>query len=464
MRRVGCWFCLLLLAVSTAARAEEVLPAAVEQLIKKNRLAKADVGVVVRRLQDGRVLVRHQAGRLFNPASVVKVVTAMAAVDRLGLRYRWKTVFATDGEVREGVLDGDLYLIGGGDPYITTDRFLFMLNDLRNQGIRKIKGALVIDEGFFDLPPFDSAAFDGAGNRPYNVGAGGMVVNFKTLRVWVAPGTTGVRVYTDPPNDHFVIDNRLGLRNSGRCSSWRQRVHERLGGRDNRLTLTLKGSYPKRCGMQSFYLSALEHGDYVAGLFGALWRRLGGEWAGGYRFRAAPEGVRPLAVFESPPLAEVLAAMNKYSNNVIARHLFLSLAETPRNLTTARKVMRGWLARQGVVDALVDNGSGLSRESRISPAAMGRLLDVLWRHPYREEILSSLPLWGIDGTLRKRNGLTRGMARFKTGSLVNSKTLGGFFRDPQGRYLSVVVFAKNSSSLRVKRFQEDLLKWLSGLE
>ena len=215
MRRVGCWFCLLLLAVSTAARAEEVLPAAVEQLIKKNRLAKADVGVVVRRLQDGRVLVRHQAGRLFNPASVVKVVTAMAAVDRLGLRYRWKTVFATDGEVREGVLDGDLYLIGGGDPYITTDRFLFMLNDLRNQGIRKINGALVIDEGFFDLPPFDSAAFDGAGNRPYNVGAGGMVVNFKTLRVWVAPGTTGVRVYTDPPNDHFVIDNRLGFEEFG---------------------------------------------------------------------------------------------------------------------------------------------------------------------------------------------------------------------------------------------------------
>ena len=156
--------------------------------------------------------------------------------------------------------------------------------------------------GFFDLPPFDSAAFEwGPATVRTMSGAGGWWSIFKTLRVWVAPGTTGVRVYTDPPNDHFVIDNRLSLKNSGRCAVAGGRgFMNALGGRDNRLTLTLKGSYPKRCGMQSFYLSALEHGDYVAR---AVWRALGDGWAasgrGGYRFRAAPEGVRPLAVFES---------------------------------------------------------------------------------------------------------------------------------------------------------------------
>ena len=470
MRNVrGIFLCLclaLLLPPPQAVRAAgvvEFLPAEVEKLFKKHRINKGKTGLLIKSV-DGTVLAAHQPQRAFNPASVVKVITALAALDILGAEFQWETKIAAQGKISNGVLEGDLVLIGGGDPYLTADDFLYMLNGLRNRGLREIRGDLVLDDTIFQLPPHDAAAFDGAQAKPYNVGGGGLIVNFKSQRVVFSAADGRVQVHAEPPNAHFEIVNRVKL-SSKRCRNWRRQIREQLSDQQTHAQLKLSGSYSRHCGEQGFYLSVLDHRAYVAGVFGALWERLGGKWSGKWRTGKAAADAEVLLERTSPRLPLVLAAMNKYSNNVVARNVFLSLpasaGEPPHTPAAAQAVFAQWLGEQGVPEVVVDNGSGLSRRTRITPAQMTQLLEAAWRHPYRAELISSLPITGKDGTLRKRmKKAVAGEGHLKTGSLAGVTTISGYVRNDKGQYLMITLFAERQASGRVRRLQEDLIRWL----
>ena len=459
---------LCLAPLSSLATAAEFLPAALTQLAKKHRVTTKGIGVVIRRVDDNVLLANHQADRFFNPASVIKIPTMLAAMDLLGPKHQWKTSIAAVSAVKDGVLAGDLYLIGGGDPYITAERFLYLLSILRQRGVHEIRGDLVLDDSVFMLPPHDASIFDGAGFKPYNVGAGGLIINFKAHRVVFVPDGGGVRVYSEPPNDNFVINSSKMQISNSRCrNNWRGHLRERLRDDGVRATLSLSGSYAKRCGERSFYLSVLDHPAYVAGVFASYWRQLGGVWNGNWRRGETPSQATVLVESESPPLPQVLMAMNKNSNNVIARNLFLSLskeddAHTPDG---AQRAMQSWLRSKGVEGVVIENGSGLSRRARITPAQMAHLLGSIWHHAYRTELLASLPILGVDGTLQRRLRKTSlaGEGRLKTGSLANVNTLAGFFRDKKGRHVLMVFFSSNVSNHRVRNLQNDIIAWASSL-
>lgn len=467
---------LLLTPPPPAVAAESFLPLAVANIIKKHRAKPSQVGIVVRRIQNDTTLVNHNANTAFNPASVTKMLTGMFALDQLGPNYRWTTTFATNGKMDGDRLDGDLHLIGGGDPYITSERFLLMLNDLRDFGIRHIDGDLVVDSRRYQLPPHDTAGFDGVATKPYNVGANAMAVNFKTHAVVLRPHARGVQVVAQPANDHFVIDNQVRLV-GGRCKNWRGRLRERLRGDATQMTLVLRGKYAKRCGEQSFHLSVLSHTAYVAGAFAAAWRRLGGEWSGQWRAATATDddgesGKPPLTIlkeYDSLPLASVLAAMNKYSSNIIARHVFIDAAasEPPLSYASARVAMRQWLAPLGVENVVVENGSGLSRRGRTTPNALASVLSYAWRHRYRAEFVASLPVLAVDGTMKKRlqtrkDAALVGSGHFKTGSLAGVNTIAGYLQDAQGRDLLIVILTRNTA--RARALQDDLIRWAYHLE
>lgn len=470
MRRCYLLLLIWLLCLPPGHANVDFIPPALSQLIKKHRINPKNIGFVLQR-EDGLVIAAHQAERLFNPASVTKIITSLAALDILGADFNWQTTIAKTGAIKNGVLNGDLYLIGGGDPYLTLDNFLYLLNDLRSQGLKEIRGNLVIDDTFFVLPPHNPAAFDGVPTRPYNVGGGGLVVNFKAQRVVFQPVGSRVHVYTDPPNTNFKIDNRIKL-SKRRCRNWRGRIREQLLGDDQHITLRLSGSYSKHCKQQAFHLSVLSHPAYVAGVFGGLWQRLGGVWSGQWRQGRAPEKISTLLVHDSQPLPLVLSAMNKFSNNVIARNVYLSLAAgngtpPPYRPQHAEAVMRRWLAEKGVPEVVVENGSGLSRKARISPAQMTHLLNAIWRHPYRPELIASLPILGKDGTLRKRfrkNEAPAGNGHLKTGSLSGVITISGFFRDRKGDYFLLTLFSEKQSRRSVHRLQDDMIKWVYHLD
>ena len=452
---------------SAGAEGGAVLPPEVRALIKRSGIPPQNVGLAVRRIGAERPLAWHEAERMFNPASVVKVATAFAALDVLGPDHRWTTRFARTGEIRNGVLEGDLHFIGGGDPRLTAERFLFMLSDLRERGLREIRGALVVDDSHFSAPPHDPGAFDGRRHKPYNAGPGGAAVNLKTHRVVIYPdGDRGIGARLEPPSAHVEVKN--GLRpGKGRCRNWRRSARDSLRDDGARAVLVLKGTFPRRCGEQSFYASALSHASYAAGVFGAMWERLGGAWGGEWRRGPTPEGATVMAEHESPPLSEAVKMMNKHSSNLIARNIFLSLpAESPRTLERARTVFESSLESAGAGGGFVENGSGLSRDSRMSPAQLARILESAWSGPMRAEMASSLPIVGLDGTMKRRlrNHDLAGMGRFKTGSLRGVKSIAGYARDSRGREFVFVCLIKWGNGAAARRLQDSLLKWAHAAE
>ena len=190
---------------------------------------------------------------------------------------------------------------------------------------------------------------------------------------------------------------------------------------------------------------------------------MGGVWNGAWKAAPRPQNAAEIAVFESPPLAWVASAMNKFSNNVIARNMFISLSmgggAPPYTLESARAVFGEWMREKNIAgDFYVDNGSGLSREGRMSAAQFAALMEGIRAHPFRAEIAASLPILGVDGTLKKRLRNAAGEGRLKTGSLRGVKNIAGFLRDTEGRRIIFVCMLEKSGA-RAKRFQDALIKW-----
>lgn len=449
---------------------EDIVPDEVTSIIRKHGFPPERVGLLVA-TTDGDPLAALNVDRPFNIASVAKIFTTVAGIDILGYKHRWRTRVLHDGDLANGVLNGNLYIRGEGDPFLTKERFRGMLEELVRRGVRRIQGDVVLDDAHFDVPPHDPNAFDGAGLKPYNVGPSALLLNYKTFEVVFSPvmGEGRVSLFLDPPTDAVDIVDGVRL-NNRRCSNWRSRITERYRIDGDTATIELKGRYPRSCGQQSFHVSLMEHTDYVGGVFSAYWRMAGGEHAGAVRTGETPKGARKLITHESVPLIEIVNGINKFSNNVMARQLFLAMGEapkgTPKSLERSRRTLTAWMAENGinVEEFHIDNGSGLSRDVKATPRQAGELLllasDGQWRH----EVFSSFPVIGYDGTLRKRmrKSPIAGYGRLKTGSLRGARAVAGMLHHPGHEDVIFVAFVNWSKMRGASRMIDDLLKWGFG--
>ncbi len=436
---------LLLLLLSccwlTAHAADGALPPAVQQALKTAGIPAQAVAVVVRPVESEKAAVRHRGEAALNPASLMKLVTTTAALELLGPATTWRTEALADAlPDGNGVLAGDLYLRGSGDPKLTYDRLWLLLRELRGRGVRDIRGDLIIDRTAFAPADHDPAAFDGKLLRPYNVGPDALLFNFATLHLTLVPEANGVRVLAEPLPAGFEVVSRLQLNDKAACGDWRERLDAQL----TPTRLTLSGSFPRSCGEKRWHLAGLPNALLLHGVFTRLWRELGGDFAGQWKERTAPPNAIALATSESPALGELVRDINKYSNNVMARQLFLKLGagETAQ----ADQAVRSWLAKKGLdfPELVLDNGSGLSRRERISADHLARLLAVTWASPIMPELMASLPIVAIDGTAKKRyNGVSyAGQAHLKTGSLEGVRGIAGYLLDQRGKR-HIVVFIVN---------------------
>lgn len=438
------------------------LPVPVVGALEEAGIAARNVAVLVRSTDGEAPLIEHNVHPPMNPASVMKLLTTYAALEKLGPAYTWKTGALADRPLVDGRLEGNLYLRGSGDPRLTQEQFWLFLRRLRTQGVREIEGDLVLDRHAFSLPPHDPAKFD---NRPlwsYNAGPDALLINLKTLyftlRV-VADGTR-IEIWPETPGADALVSNRLTL-GKGACGDWRERLKIDLEGE----VIVFRGVYPTSCGDKGLNLSPWPADFQVEQLFRALWGEMGGTLRGRVRSGRVPADARVLAVHSSPALAEIVREINKYSNNVMARQVFLTLdAARPATPEGARRAVEAWLSGKGLdmPELVLDNGSGLSRKERISARNLARLLLAAWRSPVMPELMASLPLAGIDGTLRKRlNGaFATGRAHLKTGYLENVRTLAGYALDGDGRRWIVVFLINDPRAHQGKPAMDALLRWL----
>ncbi|HEY6897740.1 MAG TPA: D-alanyl-D-alanine carboxypeptidase/D-alanyl-D-alanine-endopeptidase [Rhodocyclaceae bacterium] len=462
--------CLLpLLAAVPAVAAGDALPPGVARALKAAGIPAASVGIVAQDLGEAAPRLSINPRQAMNPASVMKLVTTGAALELLGPAHGWTTeVLGNSPITDDGVLPGNLYLRGSGDPKLTVDRFWLLLRQLRAKGLREIRGDLVLDRGLFPKIEEDAAPFDDQPLRPYNVKPDALLLNFKAIRLTLAPDPARKLVAVQPEilPDTLELENQIRLGNNG-CGEWKDGLKaEVLPGGNGRARLKLAGNYSASCGEKVWNLGVLSHEQYVLGVFRTLWRELGGEFRGTVREAAVPADARRLAASESPPLAELVRDINKYSNNVMARQLFLALGATPERAgaEASRSAVQAWLAARGMPmpELVLDNGSGLSRSERISAASMARLLTAMRASPLAPEFISSLPLAAVDGTMKKRlNGnAIAGQAHIKTGTLEGVKTIAGYVRDNLGHDWVVVFFVNHPNANQAQAAQDALLRWV----
>jgi D-alanyl-D-alanine carboxypeptidase/D-alanyl-D-alanine-endopeptidase (penicillin-binding protein 4) len=455
------------------------LPAAVSAALQQAQVPPEALAAVVQAVDDGPVRLAWNGSAAMNPASVFKLFTTYAALDLLGPAWTWQTPVWVDGPVRQGVLDGSVTVQGSGDPSLVEERVWLLLQRLQQAGVRDIRGDIVLDNSAFAPSPTAPGDFDGDAMQPYNVQPDALLLNFKSQTFQFRPDpANGVAwVAADPSLSGVQVDASVALA-SGPCTDWRGALKAQT---DDPSRVHFDGRYPAACGEQAWPMASADPAHYNARLIEALWRQMGGQLAGRVRAGRAPVGLPPSFTWTSPPLADVVRDINKYSNNVMAEQVFLSLARTtsaaegdeidapaappaqlPVSQQDARRRLMRWIAgRWGEADAsrtVIDNGAGLSRQTRVSAQLLDRLLQSAWRSNVMPELVSSLPVSAVDGTLRRAK-LPPGVAHLKTGSLRDVAALAGYVLGDSGRRYVLVALINHPRAAAARPALDALVRW-----
>ncbi len=444
----------LALAVPASAAGAAALPDRARGAIKQHLVPDEAVTVVVRNVVTGDSLIEVNARVPRSPASVIKVLPTYAALDLLGPAYAWKTRAWADGPVVKGVLQGNLYLQGGGDPIMTIERWWRFVTDLRQTGLRSIQGDIVVDEGYFAPINQLPGDFDGRPWRTYNVLPHALLVNLQSVEFIVRPrdGEPRIDVTVDPLPANLVVENRLQAVDA-RCVG-KNRNFGVTSPADNPNKVVVSGTVSTRCARQTVRRVIMTPADFAYGTFRTLWQQQGGDIQGGLLRAPTPKSATLLLTQDSPAMSEIVRVTNKYSSNVMARTLVLTLAAeragAPATTAAGEAVITEWLESRGLEfpELVIGNGSGLSRHARISGDSMARLLQSAWKSRYAPEFLSSLAIGGLDGTLRERFGRLPdpSRVRMKTGQLEGVSAIGGYVTGHSGKTYVVVVFVNHKGA------------------
>jgi D-alanyl-D-alanine carboxypeptidase/D-alanyl-D-alanine-endopeptidase (penicillin-binding protein 4) len=428
-----------------AARASEPLPPGLQQVLKAQGIAPQEVSVVVRDTLTGEQHLDLNGRVPRSPASTIKVLTTYAALDELGPAYTWRTRAWATGPIVDGRLRGDLVIEGGGDPFITAERWWRFARELRNTGLRAVDGDLVLDRTLFAPQAADPDEFDGRGYRTYNVLPDPLLVNLQSVEFHFVPNGARVDVIVDPEPSNFRLVNSLQVTSQGCRGGLRGVTFTSFENDPNRVAIG--GRLSSRCPPLSVRRVVMQPATHAYGTFMTNWKQLGGEVKGGMRLAPRPADAKLLLEFESETLGEVVRLVNKHSSNSMARTLVLTLGlarrGAPATVAHGEEAMQAWLVKRGLdfPELVIDNGSGLSRQTRISADSMARMLASAYQSHYFPELAASMPLGGLDGTLRNRfaDYAEPGRIRLKTGQLNGVSAIAGWVTSKSNRPLSVVV-------------------------
>lgn len=420
-----------------AARSEEMgeLPQTIRRILDTTPLSSSRTGILVFDLDEGRPVYEHNADELLNPASNMKILTTVAALSILGPEYRFVTEVLVDEEPVAGVLKGNLYLRGKGDPSLDTERLFRIVRELRFLGLKEIQGSIVVDDTYFD------DQYDGPGweqddsDRPYMAGAGAVSLNFNAVGVHVHPGEKPggkARVTFDPASDYLILEDHTETApNSARQ---RIQVQSMAQGAKQKIVVSARMPLGRRGGV--FYRRISNPPLYTGETFKAMLIEQGVTVKGKVRLGAAPSRPRPFYVSHSEPLAVLIHKLNKWSQNHMSEMLLKTMGAevlgAPGTWAKGAAAVEDFLAREVRIprgSLVLRNGSGLNDTNRMSARQLVQVL--VWARGQllvAPELLTSLPVAGVDGTTRNRMGGTpaQGRIRAKTGTLQNVTALSGY--------------------------------------
>lgn len=465
----------MLLAVCLiAVKAQAQLPESVAAKLRAAKIPDNTFAAIILPVNGGAPRLEHRADAAVNPASTMKLVSTLAALETLWPTYTWKTAIYSDGVLDGETLKGNLYVRGSGDPKLTYERIWLLLRDLRSHGVRRVEGDLVLDRSEFKLSPEASNGnFDDQPERAYNVAPDALLMNFKALRFDIEADSSKATVRIDPPMAGVTATSHLKL-GEGDCANW---THgwarpDISNHPDGKVVVTLQGKFPRNC-HGSRYLGLFDPVEFADRLTRGIWAEVGGEITGKTREGGVPANAKLLVEQSSQPLGEILRDINKLSNNLMARSVFLTLgaeyakthpdAAALTSQQSAELSVQAWLRKHSASfpELVVDNGAGLSRIARISPRHLAQVLALGNSSAFAPEFAASLPIVGLDGTMRRRliDSPVAGVARIKTGTLDDVKAVAGYVRDDKQQLWLLVGIINHPHAENGQPALDALIEW-----
>lgn len=458
----------------SSATPEAPLPAAVRQALRQAQVPPSALSALVAPLPDhpGQPVKPRLATRELesvHPASVMKLFTTYAGLQLLGPNHLWRTRIYVDGPVHNGVLQGNLIVRGSGDPKLVVERLQALIAQVMESGVREVRGNILLDRSVFDVP-LKQESFDGDTLRPYNVSPESLLVNFKSVIYTFTPDSASGRaaVRTEPPLAGLTVPADVPLR-KGPCQDWRSDLKADFSQAQQ---TRFSGTYPASCGERQWPVAYPSPADYAARVFLAMWQQAGGQLTGEVRDGVTPPRARLLLEAPSLPLVDVIADINKYSNNVMAQQLFLTLSSelgAPGRFEASRLRLNQWWKEQFPQQSapILDNGSGLSRTERSTAQSLTALLQRASQGAEARAFRDSLSVAGVDGTTarlkeRKPNSPVIGKAWLKTGSLRDVVSIAGYVQGDSGQMYTVVAIINHPHAGQARPAIDQLLEWTAN--
>ncbi len=448
-----------------AAAPEDQIPTEFQQAMERVGKAAGAAGVLVVSLSSGEVVCQSRAKDTLVPASLMKLLTSYAAMKKLGPSFRFTTkVLAVEAPV-EGVISGDIWIKGSGDPFFVSEKALQLAQTIKESGIRQIRGSIFVDDSFFDLPS-ERICLDSDCAGAYNPVVSAAAIEYNTLTVRITTPAKGGGAFGVDPGLAAGYVRVSGKPGSGKKGGPPLRLLSLGASGKGQEQFQLSGQASGRGGrVREFRFNAADPAGLFANAMRTALERSGVKVLGvDAKEGTAPPNAKVIAYHDSPQLEELISGMNRYSNNFMAETLLKSLggyvAGAPGTSEKGIAVIRTSLREAGIPAGTgnLDCGSGLSRFCRISPETFCRLLCAAWNDSgIREGFILSLAANGEQGTLRRRMckpGLT---VRGKTGTLNDVIGFAGYVSGPSGRVCAVAVMLNEVRDRAKARLALDFL-------
>ena len=425
--------------------------ASADALIKKHQIPENKLSIILEDSESGERLISINPSTTRSPGSVTKIFTAFAALDLLGEAYQWRTDAFIEKENNNEEIVDHLLIRGGGDPSFSLKDLEKLILNIRAKGIREIRDDIYFDQTFFRQRKKSTAKFDKSPLRPYNTMHSSLIVNSNKIDL-----SFNLNEQTGKPDITplflpigIEIENNLSV-GSGKCKDFRSKVTFDEKFRKQTLTILINGVYPAQCKNLDHDLAITRTEHYFFGVFKKLWLNSGGTINGYYKKKNKSNKHVLVAHVFSEELSTALEMMLKESDNLTARNIFLSLPEFSKRkeLRNSRKLLYGSMKENNIYwhfRNIIDNGSGLSRVTRIKAESVMSLIQEIDQGTKFSSIKSMLPISGVDGTLKNiyQSKLLRGQLRLKTGTLNGVRCLAGFITTKSGNEYRFVFMHNN---------------------
>lgn len=428
-----------------------------------------DLSLRVEELGTGRVIASHNEDQSMVPASGLKIISSIAALETLGPSATVKTKVFIDGRVINNEVQGSLVVKGEGDPYLVSERLWLLARDVQRRGIKNITGGIKVDSSFFDNDEGNLTQL-GAG-QPFAAKLSATSVNFNSVEIHVVPTKKGSKPIVEfGPINHDYGEIKNDVRQVGGRS--RNVSVERNLAKGGKEEFRVIGTIGRRAKPKILYYAVDDPKAHFAYVFKRMLEREGVQVAKGYEGVAKAEESTLLGEVESLPLLDLVRLMNTYSNNFMAEQIFRILGArkygAPGTISKGRKAVEAYMKsipsckEDGVV---VPNGSGLTWESKVSSRCFVAILQKNY-HEFRSfaDVVGSMPVGNETGTLKPRfrkfgDWFDPWKVRAKTGTLWSQgavTSLVGFVSTKSGEILvfSIIQNHKRKGSGPIQSMRE----------